>query len=339
MSSGGNNGGGGGSPSTDDSSTDWSNPASYGLTDEDISANLSGESMSNADIESSIGLGDDPFGGDSASAGAGGDWGEWQDQTPGQVLTPDELEAELGRISNEAILASDPTKPSEYYGSTWNYNTLNKGLREGIFDAMSPDEGSWLKKMGVTGPGMSRDQFLDTETGEARDARMKEVSNLIGQGVNLVMPAQAKMIMALIRASQTGNDLGGAIGSIVGSYSGVPMGAEIGGAVGRFAQTGTPPSLENMLNVVSSKAGASVMGKLGYGAGGTVGGMVGAKVGSNLGNEFSSWVLGGGSGEDATSKAVGGSTTGEKSTMQTGSAGSGGSNKGGLPSIMVGGRR
>jgi hypothetical protein len=334
MSSGGNNGGGGGgSSSTDDSSTDWSNPASYGLTDADISAPLAGESMSNADIESSIGLG-----GDSASAGAGGDWGEWQDQTPEQVLTPEELEAELERASNEAILASDPTKPSEYYGSSWNYNTLNKGLREGIYDATTPGEGSWMKKMGITGPGMSKDQFLSTETDEARDARMKEVSNLIGQGVNMVMPAQAKMIMALIKASQTG-DIGAALGSFVGANSGVPLGAEIGTAVGRYAQTGAPPSLENMLNVVSSKAGASVMGKLGYGAGGTVGGMVGAKVGSNLGNEFSSWVLGGGSGEDATSKAVGGSTTGEKSTMQTGSAGSGGSNKGGLPSIMVGGRR
>lgn len=205
---------------------------------------------------------------------------------PAPTMTEQETQQALDDASKQAILVSRPDLPSTYYGSTWDYDPLDKGWREKVFDATSLEGlnpvSKYLKDLGLKGAGMSYEQMSSTETPEEAAARYQAWNDTINTVVNAVTPAQFKAMVALARGIDSG-DVGGAIGGFVGSNSGIPMGGSIGTLAGRSIQNNTPPSLDAVSRIVGTYAGSKIGGQYG-----TAGSMIGGYLGSNIGGSWGS---------------------------------------------------
>ncbi len=229
----------------------------------------------------------DPLGSPSVPADEFGDLAGAQTAAaavPAETLTQEQTQAALDQASNSAVLASRPDLPSEYFGSSWNYDVMNPGVREAIFDMTNPRDGGFLADLGIRGAGMSPEQYLDTETPEQQATRMEAVGQLMNTIASASMPASASMAIALARALESGQGFGGIVGGLVGSKTGVPMGGSIGSLIGRSIENNAPPSLDALAGIVGSYAGGKVGGGWGAQMGSYLASRGAKELGMNWGN-------------------------------------------------------
>lgn len=205
---------------------------------------------------------------------------------PPDTLSPEETEAALEQTSNTAVLASRPDLPSQYNGSSWDYDVFDPGVREAIFDMTNPRDGGFLSDLGIRGAGMSPEQYLDTETPEQQATRMEAVSQLASMIGSAAMPTSASMAIALARALESGQGFGGIVGGMVGSRTGVPMGGSIGSLIGRSIENNAPPSLDAIAGIVGGYAGGKVGGGWGAQLGSYMASRGAKEMGMNWGNSL-----------------------------------------------------
>ena len=181
-------------------------------------------------------------------------------------LDADQTQKELDDASNKALNAANPAKPSTYYGSSWDYDTLNPGIREALFDATNPDAATGglskaLRDLGVRGIGMSRDQWSANESSEDKAARFAALNAIVENVAYAAIPSYIGIPMRIAKAVSEGDTEKAA--SVISNYGlnavakalGVPSGVLSAAIQGDFGTAAAQAVNAGAVNAISNATG------------------------------------------------------------------------------------